>query len=237
MVMEIGGTARLFGTVAMAAMLAGCNATPPPVLGPVQAAPVASEGQAGYSQEQDIRYVLKPNDVVSVSVFREPALSLENVPIGADGLISLPVAGTIDTRDLTAPALAEAIAGQLARGYLRNPQVTVNVIQYASHRVTVEGAVEKPGVYEFKPGERLSSAIALASGPKREAKKKQIAVFRRTDTGLSVAKFDYAAIQQGTMIDPVLKPGDRVVVGTDGLQQFWQDFLKTLPAFAFFTNI
>ena len=52
-----------------------------------------------------------------------------------------------------------------------------------------------------------------------------------------VAKFDYRAVSQGTMIDPVLEPGDRVVVGTSGLSQFWQDLLRALPAFGLFTNV
>ncbi len=49
-----------------------------------------------------------------------------------------------------------------------------------------------------------------------------------------VAKFDYRQISQGTMMDPVLQPNDRVVVGTDGLSVFWQDLLKALPAFGIF---
>ena len=38
-------------------------------------------------------------------------------------------------------------------------------------------------------------------------------------------------------LDPILEPGDRVVVGTSALSQFWQDLIKTLPAFALFTNV
>jgi polysaccharide export outer membrane protein len=100
--------------------------------------------------------------------------------------------------------------------------------------VTVEGAVEKPGVYSFQPGARLSSAIALASGPRRTAKSDQVAVFRESPQGVMIAKFDYAAVRQGTMLDPVLQPGDRVVIGTDGLSVFWEDLLKALPAFGVF---
>jgi polysaccharide export outer membrane protein len=49
-----------------------------------------------------------------------------------------------------------------------------------------------------------------------------------------VAKFDYGQIRQGTMLDPILEPGDRVVMGTDGLSQFWEDLLMALPAFGIF---
>jgi polysaccharide export outer membrane protein len=112
--------------------------------------------------------------------------------------------------------------------------VSVNVAEYASHLVTVEGAVDTPGVYPFQPGARLSSAIALAKGPKRTAKVQQVAVFRESQEGIMVAKFDYQQMSQGTMLDPVLQPGDRVVMGTDGLSVFWEDLLKALPAFGVF---
>ena len=49
--------------------------------------------------------------------------------------------------------------------------------------------------------------------------------------------YAYAAIQAGTMLDPILQPGDRVVVGTDSLAQVWRDVLGALPAFALFQNI
>lgn len=100
--------------------------------------------------------------------------------------------------------------------------------------MTVEGAVDKPGVYAFQPGARLSTAIALASGPKRTAKASQVAVFRESPQGIMVAKFDYVQVSRGTMLDPVLEPGDRVVMGTDGLSVFWEDLLRALPAFGVF---
>ena len=112
--------------------------------------------------------------------------------------------------------------------------MSVNIADFASHLVTVEGAVESPGVYPFQPGARLSTAIALASGPKRTAKMSQLAVFRETPEGIMVAKFDYAQISSGTMLDPILEPGDRVVMGNSGLSQFWEDVLRTIPALGIF---
>ena len=114
--------------------------------------------------------------------------------------------------------------------------VSVNIATYASHLVTVEGAVENPGVYSFQPGARLSSAIALAAGPTRTANTEQVAVFREGPDGIMVAKFDYQQMSQGTMLDPVLEPGDRVVMGTDGLSVFWQDFLRSVPVFGIFAT-
>ena len=228
---------RLLASFALSLPLLGgaCAGTPEPVVGPVTAQQVGASGQADFATVETPDYRLRPSDIVNVTVFREPDLSVQQVPVGSDGLIALPLVGPIRAQGRTAADLAEAVEAALNGGYLTNPQVSVNVIQYGSHRVTVEGAVKKPGVFTFQPGARLSAAIAQAEGPERVAKLDQVAVFRETPQGLTVAKFDYLAVQQGTMIDPVLQPGDRVVVGTSGLSQFWQDVLKTIPVFAIFT--
>jgi polysaccharide export outer membrane protein len=120
--------------------------------------------------------------------------------------------------------------------YLRSPDVAVNVVDYASHVVTVEGSVQKAGLFNFRPGTRLSGGIALAEGPTRVANVREVAIFRQSGNGTLIAKFDYAQVRAGSMMDPVLQPGDRIVVGTDNLSQTWQDFLRALPAFGMFTQ-
>ncbi len=222
---------------AIAAGLAACGATPPPAVGPVATAPVQELGQGDYATVSDNAYRLRPSDVISVSVFREPDLSVARLPIGSDGTISLPLIGAVETEGKTLEALTNEVTHRFDISGLRRPSVSINVIEYASHLVTVEGGVESPGVYTFQPGARLSSALALASGPTRVAKLREVAIFRETDDGMRVAKFDYAAVSQGTMIDPVIEPGDRVVVGISSLSQFWQDFLRALPAFGMFTRV
>jgi len=220
--------------IAAVASLAGCASTPDPVIGRAASNPVAELGQAGYSDKASMGYALRPADQVSVVVFREPDLSLSAVRVGVEGNISLPMLGSIPAAGMSAKQLEQDVTRRLAAAGVKNPMVSVNIGEYASHLVTVEGAVESPGVYPFQPGARLSTAIALASGPKRVSKESQLAVFRETPEGIMVAKFDYAQIRQGTMLDPILQPGDRVVVGTDGLSQFWEDLLKTIPAFGIF---
>lgn len=194
----------------------------------------AELGQAGYTWARPTTYLLRPSDQITINVFREPDLSLEKVRIGVEGNVSLPMIGSVPAAGMTAKQFEQDVTRRLAALGLKSPMVSVNIADYASHLVTVEGAVEKPGVYTFQPGARLSSAVALASGPKRVAKTDQVAVFRESPEGIMVAKFDYAQISQGTMLDPVLEPGDRVVMGTDGLSVFWEDLLKALPAFGVF---
>lgn len=221
-------------TSLMALTLPGCATTPEPVIGPAATQPSAEMGQQAYTVIQATTYNLRPSDQISVVVFREPELSLERVRIGVEGNVSLPMVGSIPAAGMTAKQLEQDVTRRLAAAGLKSPMVSVNIADYASHLVTVEGAVEKPGVFAFQPGARLSTAIALASGPKRTAKVEQVAVFRETPEGIMIAKFDYGQVQQGTMLDPVLQPGDRVVMGIDGLSVFWEDLLKALPAFGVF---
>ena len=237
MIMTSGrGVISCINLAVVAVILSGCASSAQTKIGVVDSTPVSAYGQSDYSAVEKPDYRLRPSDVVTVTVFREPDLSVENTPVGADGMLSLPLVGSIKVDGLTARQLEQEVRSKLAPA-LVDPNVSVNIMQFGSHVVTVEGAVEKPGMYAFKPGTRLSGAISLAAGPSRVAKLTEIAVFRQTASGMAVAKFDYAAVRAGTMMDPFLEPSDRIVMGTSGLSVFWQDLLKTLPAFALFTNL
>lgn len=214
--------------------LSGCASTPEPNIGLAATQPRADLGQAGYSVSRPDVYLMRPTDKISVTVFREPDLSSDMVRIGVEGNVSLPMLGSIPAAGMTAKQFEQDLTRRFAALGLKSPMVSVNVTDFASHLVTVEGAVEKPGVYSFQPGARLSTAVALAAGPKRSAKIDQVAVFRESPEGIMIAKFDYGQVRQGTMLDPVLLPGDRVVMGTDGLSVFWEDLIKSLPAFGVF---
>jgi len=211
-----------------------CTRGPDAQPGLVVTQPVVPLGQVGYSIMPSATYQLRPNDVINVTVFREPDLTLNTVPISATGEISMPLLGPMEVSGMTASELEGRLEQMLSASYLRFPDVTVNIVQYGSHLVTVEGSVTAPGVYNFSPGTKLSGALALANGPSIVADPGDVAVFRQTPDGIAIAKFDYIDMQSGTMMDPVIEPGDRVVVGLNNLSQYWQDIVMTLPAFAFF---
>lgn len=230
---------RHFGAaIAMAAYgLTACASSPAPIVGAAVAQPRADLGQELYSQARPATYALRPSDQISINVFREPDLSVGEVMVGVDGSVSLPLLGTIPAAGMTTRELEQDVSKRLLAAGLRTPMVSVNIANYASHLVTVEGSVEDPGVYAFQPGSRLSSAIAMGGGPTRTANTQQVAVFRESRDGVMIALFDYSQMRQGTMLDPVLAPGDRVVMGTDGLSVFYQDVLKTLPALGVFATV
>ncbi|WP_158586878.1 polysaccharide biosynthesis/export family protein [Aurantiacibacter zhengii] len=218
--------------------LSGCNTYPIAEAGPVVAQAIPEMGQQSFNHATDFNnYILRPADVISVTVFREESLSLDRVPISADGLIALPLLGEIRASGVTAAELSDQLETILGERYLREPNVSINVLGYGSHQLTIEGAVRNPGIYEFRPGTRLSGSVALANGLTRVSDYRNVAIFRQMEGGMYVAKFDYAAVRDGTMLDPVIQPGDRVVVGSSGLSQAWQDFITALPVFTLFTRI
>ncbi len=231
---RIAKTSSIF---ALALAIAGCAGSSATKIGLVDPTPSSALGQDGYTSQEAADYVLRPSDVVTVTVFREPELSVQSIPVGADGMLSLPLVGSVRVQGMTSRDLEKLVTQRLADGQLKDPRVTVNLMQFGSHIVTVEGAVEKPGMYPFKPGTRLSGAVSLGGGPNRVAKFSEVAIFRQTPQGIAVAKFDYGAVRAGTMLDPVIQPSDRIVVGVSGLSVFWQDLLKALPAFALFTQL
>ena len=238
MVASIGKTVSWRATIACVCfILSACVESPPANPGLVSTEALESANQQDFVAFNPRDYILRPADKLQVTVFREPDLSLGSVTVSASGQLSLPLLGQLEVAGLTTQQFEEQLEAQLGARYLRDPDVSVNVLEYGSHKVTVEGAVTEPGIYEFQPGTRLSGGISMARGPTRVARYREVAVFRQSEEGMQVAKFNLAALRAGTMPDPILQPGDRIVVGTDNLAQFWQDLLRALPAFGLFTQI
>lgn len=228
---------RIVAAAVSLAWLGGCVASAPPSLdiASPRSAPIAQAGADSFSDMVDSAPV-QAKDRISVRVHREPELSLTDVRIDEDGTFDMPYAGRIVAEGRRATEIAEDVRQKLGKTYLVDPRVSVNVVQYGSNLVTVEGAVAQPGIYTFEHDATLLGAIALARGPTRVAKLNEVAVFRNVRGERSVAVFDLKRVRSGEMVDPVLKPGDRVLIGFSGLAQAWQDFLTTVPLVSIFTR-
>lgn len=174
-------------------------------------------------------YRINPLDKVRIDVFGEPELSIEELPVGANGKIVLPLAGEIDVEGRTATELSRQIAAALGT-YLRNPQVAVNVIEYTSQKVTVTGAVKTAGVFEVMSQMTLMDAIALGQGLNDYSRSDEILVFRRQGGQRYVARFDLNMIEAGQLADPTILPGDVVVVGYSSARRLFSDAIALLPA-------
>jgi polysaccharide export outer membrane protein len=188
------------------------------------ATPQAS-GSAGYK--------IGAHDILDISVFKVPELS-KNVQVADSGSVNLPLVGEVPVAGKTVQQIERQLASQLGAKYLKNPQVTVLVKEYNSQRITVEGAIKKPGVYPMRGKTSLLQTIAMADGLDPNSDSTAV-VFRYTEDGQrSAAKFDISDIRSGQAGDPTLQGGDVVVVGTSAIKEGFNNILKVLPAAGLF---
>ena len=174
-------------------------------------------------------YKISPLDSVDVSVFGEPDLSVKAVQVDAAGAISLPLVGTIQAAGMTTSQLARSLEGRFGQKYLRNPQVTVTVAASLSQKVSIQGEVTEPGVYELKGPTTLLQALSMAKGELRTASLDQVVVFRTVNGKRMGAVFDVRLIRAGSANDPQIVGNDVVVVGFSEARRTWEDILRTVP--------
>ena len=171
-------------------------------------------------------YKIGAQDVLEVSVFKVPDLS-KTVQVADSGSVNLPLVGEIPAAGRTAQEVERDLTKRLGDKYLQSPQVTVFVKEYNSQRVTIEGAVKKPGVYPIRGKSSLLQLIATAEGL-TEVAESEVVVFRETDGKRAAAKFNIDSIRKGDQPDPQMLQGDTIVVSTSGVAQAYQQLLKVL---------
>ena len=110
-------------------------------------------------------YRLQAEDVVSIRVYGEQDMSVD-AAINYDGTIGVPFLGLVKAAGKTTGELEQYIRNELmTRQYFKDPKVTVNVFKFRELRASVVGGANRPGEFQFKPGDRLLSLIAQAQGP------------------------------------------------------------------------
>lgn len=121
----------------------------------------------------DSDYRLGVADKVRVIVFDEPSLSGEFL-VNANGSLSLPLIGDIPAVGSTASVITGAIKKRLSDGFLRDPQVSIDVLTYRPYYIL--GEVNKPGEYPYSSGLTVLNAVATAEGFTYRANKKKVNV-------------------------------------------------------------
>ncbi len=162
-------------------------------------------------------YVLQPQDLIRVTVFREEDINpLGEVRISQEYTVSLPLIGSVDLKNKTARQAQELIRQLYDRDYLVNPQVNVIVLEYAKRYVNILGAVGSPGAIPFPPEEGLSliDAITRAGGFARIAKKNDVTLKRTNADGTTDTKhINVDDMMKGKTDDSwPLQPGDVISV-------------------------
>lgn len=182
-------------------------------------------------------YRINVQDTLAITVFREPDMSVEQAPVETGGTLVLPLIGRIMVAGKTTQELSQDIEARLAARYLVDPRVSVIVTESRAQNVTVDGAVNTPGVYGLQGDTTLLQAVALARGATRTATFDKVAVFRHIEGKRYGALFDMAQIRAGQAEDPILQSGDYVIVGTSGIKALGYDLLSLAPAAGLFVPL
>jgi polysaccharide export outer membrane protein len=227
---------RLAMVVLLGALLAACasgGGVPSAAsVGGALPAPDTTTSTGAYEGATDYR--IGGQDLLSISVFGVQELSKE-VRVNARGQVSLPLIGTVLAGGSTVQELEAELARKYSATYLQNPQVSVFVKEFASQRVTMEGAIGKPGIYPITGKLTLLQAIAMAGGVnERTADLSGIVVMRQVDGRRMAAAYDLRLLRKGALEDPQIYGDDIVVVEESGSKTAMRRFLETMPIIGIF---
>lgn len=173
------------------------------------AAPAAARAS---TEARDEGYQIGPEDILEISVWKEPGLQKE-ILVRPDGGISFPLVGDLQAVGKTvAQVQAEIVAG--LRKYIPDPAVSVTVLKIASNKIYVIGKVNKPGEYLTGRYVDVLQALSMAGGLTPFAAANDIKILRKENGKDLVFPFQYGKVQNGTALQQniQLKRGDTVLV-------------------------
>ena len=157
-------------------------------------------------------YMLQPGDLLTVSVWKEPDLSIDLL-VRPDGGISMPLAGEIAAAGHSVEEVRTVIDQRL-RPFLSKPVVTLIVKQTLGNQIFVIGKVNHPGPYPLNRPVDVVQALSLAGGVTPFAAVNDIRILRRDGARQITMSFHYSDIEHGRNLQQniLLQSGDTVVV-------------------------
>jgi polysaccharide export outer membrane protein len=117
---------------------------------------------------QTAPYRVGPNDVLAVTVWAHSELS-GKFTVANDGTISYPLIGSLKVAEQTVPEIQSQLTARLADGFLKKPQVNIEIVQYLSQKVYVMGEVRTPGPIQLSGSTTLLEALARAGSLNEQA--------------------------------------------------------------------
>jgi polysaccharide export outer membrane protein len=155
-------------------------------------------------------YRLVAGDKLRIEVYKDPQLS-QSLQVRPDGKITLPLVGDVPAAGKTSQELRDAITGSLQE-YIRNPVVTVIVVETVPQQVHVMGEVKAAGPQPLTGPLSILQALAAAGGFTDFAKTRDIRVLRKTASGTTTITFDYKDAIRSSRAPLMLQAGDMVIV-------------------------
>jgi polysaccharide biosynthesis/export protein len=173
--------------------------------------PVQTKVAERTAHEDTGPYRIGRDDVLDVLVWKQPQLSGQ-MRVGADGTITLPLAGQVRAVGLTTAQLKHDLTDRIGR-YVHEPNITVRVAEPRSQVFYVLGEVQHPGKYELSSGEVLSQALAEAGGATEFANLASVKIIRRSGDKKVEMVVNYKVVSRGDLsADIPLARGDTVMV-------------------------
>ncbi|WP_246449745.1 polysaccharide biosynthesis/export family protein [Novosphingopyxis iocasae] len=212
------------------ALLSGCAGNPPPVssadLTVLQDGGMPVPGRTDVMPEAR-QAVIGPLDKLGIDVYGISELSMQALVDGA-GQISMPLVGVLEVGGKTPSEVSREIERQL-RTYVRDPSVSVNLLESVSQAVTVDGAVIEPGLYPVSGNMTLMRTIASAKGLTESAKLDDVVILRTVGDQRYAGLYNLGAIRRGAYADPTVYANDVVIVGDSPMQRFLQNVAPLVP--------
>jgi polysaccharide export outer membrane protein len=172
-----------------------------------------SSNPAGAEVSTGGLYRIGPGDILQISVWKEPDLSVPAIQVRPDGRISVPLLGDVPAAGLGTKELQGSLKAQLA-AIVPGADVFVLVKEVRSERAFVIGAVKKEGAVLLMAPMTVLQILAEAGGLTEYAKPGKIQVLRTVAGKQVLLPFDYNAVIRGQNIQQnvVVLPGDTVVI-------------------------
>jgi len=157
---------------------------------------------------------LGPGDLLEITVFQSPELS-EKVRVDSEGSISLPLLGQIKVGGKNSDKVQEEIRSRLQQGrFVKDPRVSVFVVEYAGQLAYITGEVNRPGAYPLLRSHRLQDLIAVAGGLTIRAGN-TATITHQGDTAKPVEI--NLAEKNDALANPEISPGDSISIGQTGI--------------------
>jgi polysaccharide export outer membrane protein len=145
-------------------------------------------------------YQLNTGDIVRVTVYGDTSLT-NTYKIDDSGAISFPLVGPIHVAGSTTAAAAKRLSAALANGFMRNPNVAVEVADYRPF--FIQGEVTTSGQFPYVYGMTVRAAISTAGGFKDTADRSHVTIYRRNGDEMMKTK---------ATLDFPIQPGDTIVI-------------------------
>lgn len=169
-------------------------------------------GALSLAAAQDAAYTVKPGDLLTISVWKEPDLQGPAL-VRPDGAFSFPLVGQVDANGRSVAQLQQTVTERL-RKYISDPVVTVTVQEVKGNKVYVIGQVNKPGEFIVNPRVNVMQALSMAGGFTAFAALGDIKILRGSGASQVALPFRYTEVVRGNNLQQniELQAGDVVVV-------------------------